>query len=104
MESDNDWSSAARLYSNVLDLVPQQDLTELSKFQERKGYALFRAAMQAETEAVFEIRIRQSIENYARAAENCRNLGQLGEALAARNLAMIRYLDFWLTRGVTKKL
>jgi len=104
MESEHDWPSAARLYSQILKLVPQNNLSELSVLQERSAYALFKAAMQAQSEVQFEARIRQGIENYARSAETRRSSDRLGQALAVRNLAMIRYLDFWLTRGVTKKL
>ncbi len=104
MESEHDWFSAARLYSQILKLVPQNNLSELSVLQERSGYASFKAAMQAPSEVLFEARIRQGIENYAIAAETRRSSDRLGQALAVRNLAMVRYLDFWLTRGVTKKL
>src|SRR6266571_9315970 len=104
MESEHDWSSAARLYSQILNLVPQTNLTDLSKLQEKSGYASFRSAMQAESEVQFETRIRQGIDYYARAAETRRGIHQLGRALAVRDIAMVRYLDFWLAGGVAKKL
>ncbi len=104
MESEHDWPSAARLYSQILNLVPQTNLTDLSKLQEKSGYASFRSAMQAESEVQFETRIRQGIDYYARAAETRRGAHQLGRALAVRDLAMVRYLDFWLAGGVAKKL
>ncbi len=103
-EQEYDWLRAAESYSNVLNLASEQDFSRKAEFYERSGFALYRAAMQADSVDEFKARINHAIGNYEGAREFLGKLSGLGStARTLRCRAMVSYLGFWLTAEVPEK-
>ena len=100
---EHDWLRVALVYSEALENISPHDLTTSAVSREEIGYALFRAAMQSQSEVEFEGRVRQAVENYENAGATYAELGKVGHPSALRTLAMTRYLDFWKARAIEEK-
>ncbi len=100
-ERDYDWLGGSGSYKKASDLISEQDLAKKADFQERLGYAMYRAAMQADRVDEFRERMRGAVAGYERAEEFYGRLGEQGRRL--RCDAMIAYLGFWLTEAVAEK-
>ena len=95
---------AAVFYEKALDSVSVIDLLKMGQIQERIGYTLYRAAMQAERPAEFGERMIQSVANYQKAKEFYGRMSE--QAKTPRILrcdAMIAQLSYWLTSEASEK-
>jgi hypothetical protein len=92
-EGQYNWLGSAELYTRASGLVPETDFFRRGEFQERVGYAFYRAALQAENVDEFRERMPQAVANYEKAKEF---YGRLGEARKKPRMlrcdAMIAYL------------
>ncbi len=93
-EREHNWPGAIDSYKRVLDLVLGQEDVKRAETIERLGYALYRAARQAETAEEFKARIGQSMMRYEEAHDLCEKLNSVGRKL--RCDSMIARLGFWL--------
>ena len=103
-ESEYHWSEAVESYKNALCLVPEQDSSRRAEIHERLGYALHRAAMQAESIREFRTICARSLDNYEKAKELYGKTGASGKTpWTLRCDAAIAYVTHWLTSEVTEK-
>jgi hypothetical protein len=104
LEREYDWLGAAESYEKALKLLPDDDLSRKAETYERLGYALYRAAFQAESSDEFKQRLRQTVLNYEKAEEL---YGRLNEpkktGMVLRCNAVIAYLNYWLASEVPEK-
>jgi len=99
-----DWLSAVELYEKALAIAPKTDFLKRFHVQERIGYSLYRAGMQAENVVQFTERMRLAVANYEKAREFTEGLNELEKKpRMLRCDAMIAYLGFWLAVGVSEK-
>ncbi len=61
------WLGAAEFYEKTFDSASRADSLKLGQIQERTGYALYRAAMQAESVDEFRERMPGAVACYERA-------------------------------------
>ena len=66
-EKDYEWAKAAKLCKRALSAVGKKDFLEKGQVLERIGYALYRAAMQAESVDEFKDGMRQVVASYEKA-------------------------------------
>jgi hypothetical protein len=103
-EKEYDWLRAAESYQKALKLTPQDDFLRKGEANERLGYALYRAAFQAESNDEFRQRLRQATASYEKAREPYRRLNEptkTGRTL--RCDAMIAYIGYWLAAKASEK-
>jgi len=103
-EKRYDWLGAVELYGKALSLVPEAGPLKLGQVQEKVGYAFYRAAMQAESQEEFKIRMRQAVADYEKAREFYGKVAEPGQA--ARMLrcdAVIACAGYWLASEVGEK-
>jgi len=103
-EKEYDWLGAAESYRNALGLVPEQDFLKMGEICERLGYALYRAAMQAESGNEFRDRMRQAVANYEKAKEFYEILSEPRKT--PRMLccdATIAQVSYWFASEVSEK-
>jgi hypothetical protein len=99
-----DWIGAVESYTRVLDLVSVQDFSRMGDILERLGYALYRAAFQAEGNEEFKERMSQAGVTYEKAKELCGKLNDSAETTRMlRHDAMIAYIDYWLASEAPEK-
>ncbi len=97
-EREYDWLGATELYRKALNLVPKTDFLKMGQVQEKVGYSLDRAAMQAESQEDFKKKMQRAVEAYEKAHEFYEKL--IDEQKAAwmfRCKAVVRHLGYWLT-------
>jgi len=104
LEKDYDWSGVAGLCEKVLSLLPQDDFLKMGEVHERLGYALYRAAFQAENNEEFRDRMDQSTVVYGKAIEFYgRPKESVKTARTLRCHAMIAYIGYWLAPEAREK-
>ncbi len=104
-EKDYDWLEAIEFYKKGLSLVSKTDFLKMGKVQESIGYAIYRAAMQAENSERFRERMREAVTNYEKAKESYGNLTEKTEKTprALRCDAMVAYMNHWLVSDACQK-
>ncbi len=103
-EREYNWLEAAESYGKALGLISGQETWKRGELYEQSGYALYRAAMQADSGDGFRERMHQAIANYGKAGESWGRLTeQATTARALRCEAMVSYLSYWLAPGVAEK-
>jgi len=99
-----DWIRAVESYKKAQGLVSETDFLKMGQVQERVGYALYRAAMQAESVEQFGERMHEAVANYEKANEFYERFGEPGKTpRMLRCDAMIAYLGYWLAPEVPEK-
>ncbi len=93
-EREHDWLGAADSYKRFLELGPGREDVKRAETVERLGYALYRAARQADTAEEFKARIGQSRIRYEQGHDLYEKLSSVGRKL--RCDAMIQHIGFWL--------
>jgi hypothetical protein len=104
LEKEYDWLGATESYEKALKLLAEDDFSRKAETLERLGYALYRAAFQAESNDEFRQRLRKALEDYEKAKEFYQRLNdpaKIGRAL--RCDAMIAYAGYWLAPEVSEK-
>ena len=102
-EKDYDWLGAAELYEKALGQVLENDIRK-GEIHERSGYALYRAAFQAESSNDFRDRMRHAVEDYEEAREFYRKIGEPEKpARKLRCDAMIAQASYWLAPSQQEK-
>ncbi len=103
-EGDYDWLGASESYRKTLNLLSESDVFKKGEIYERLGYAIFRAARQAESVDEFRERIHQAIENYENAKTFYQRLDRAKpDGLALRCSAILAQLDYWLAATASEK-
>ncbi|MCZ2856800.1 MAG: hypothetical protein O2U62_06875 [Candidatus Bathyarchaeota archaeon] len=104
-EKKYEWLGATKLHKKALDqFLKQKDFLKAGDVQERVGYGLYRAAMQAEKQKEFKERMQQAVEAYEKARESYKQLGnEQKTARVFRCGAVVRYLGYWLTADPSAK-
>ncbi len=103
-EKECHWLEAIGSYKNALCKVPEQDYSRRAEIHERLGYALHRAARQAENIREFGTNSARSLENYEKAKELYGKRGTSGKTpWMLRCDAFVGYLNNWMTSEVTEK-
>jgi len=100
LEKEYNWSGAGELYEKALKLLSEDDFSRRGEIHERVGYALYRAAFQAESSNDFRERMGQSVEEYGKAAGV---LVQIAPARAVYCRAMAKYSDYWSAEDACQK-
>lgn len=67
LEKKYDWLGAAESYEKALKLLSEDDFSRKGDTNERLGYALYRAAFQAESNSGFKERMPQAVSAYEKA-------------------------------------
>jgi len=103
LEKDYDWLGAAKLYGKALGLVAEKDFNR-GQIHERLGYALYRAAFQAESSSDFQERMRQAIDDCGRVREFYEEMGEsLNVGRRLRCDAMNAQMSYWLASSSQDK-
>jgi len=103
-EKGYEWLKAAESFEKALDLLPEDDFSKKGETCERLGYASYRAAFQAGSNAEFKQRLRQAISHYEKAKELLARLTEPKKAgLISRCNAMNAYIGYWLAPEVPEK-
>ncbi len=93
-EREHNWIEAIDSYKIILDLVPGEENAKRAETIERLGYALYRAARQADTAEEFRARIGRAMMRYEEGRDLYEKLGSVGRKLRCE--AMTAHLGFWL--------
>ncbi len=104
LEKEYGWLRAAGSYEQVLNLLPEDDFSTRGEIHERLGYALYRAAFQAQNNEEFRDKLRQSIIAYEKTVEFYgRPKESVKTARILRCSAMIAYAGYWLSSETHEK-
>jgi hypothetical protein len=103
LEKDYDWLGAAESCKKALNLLPQDEFLKMGEIQERVGFCLYRAAMQAEAKEEFQQKMRNAVESYKKACDIYQKLAGEQEARVFRTIAIAKYLDHWLASSPSEK-
>jgi len=104
LEKEHEWLKAADSYEKALKLLPEDDFSRKAETQERLGYALYRAAFQAESNDEFRQRLRQATVDYDKAKESYKKLNDTAKTgRALRCNAMNAYMGYWLAPDASEK-
>jgi len=104
MEKKYNWLEASKLYEPALSVVQKSDFLKKGEIQERIGFCLYRAAMQAESKEKFEEKIQQAVEAYENAHKFYERLANGQKAARiSRSDAFGKYLEYWLTPDPSAK-
>ncbi len=96
-EREYDWLAATESYEKVLGSVPEQDYSKTAQLIELSAYALYRAAMQANTPGESRGRLEQAVARYERARGFYERLSEPGRTpRTQRCQAMKALLGFWI--------
>ena len=104
LEREYNWLEAAESYEKALSLLPEDDFSRKGETFEQLGYALYRAAFQAETNDDFRQTLRKAVADYEKAKENYQGLNdptKTGRMLRCE--AMIAYMGYWLAPEASEK-
>jgi hypothetical protein len=103
-EKEYDWSRAAELYEEALNLLPQEDFSRMGEIHERLGFAFYRLAFQAEGNDEFKERLRRAILSYEKAKELYGKLAELAKTpKMLRCEAVIALANYWLVSEASEK-
>jgi hypothetical protein len=104
LEKEYDWLGAAESYEKALNLLSEDDFSKMGGIHECLGYALYRAAFQAESNDEFRQRLHQAIADYDKAREHYQRLNELKKTgTVLRCDAMITYIGYWLALEASEK-
>ena len=104
LEKEYDWLGAAESYERALGLLSEDDFSRRGETCERLGYALYRAAFQAENNYEFRQTLLQAVAGYDKAKELYQRLNdQKNTAMVLRCDAMNAYMAYWLASGAPEK-
>jgi tetratricopeptide (TPR) repeat protein len=104
LEKEYEWLKAAESYEKALKLLPEDDFTRKGETYERLGYALYRAAFQAESIEEFRQRLRRAIADYEKAKEHYQELSDTTKkGITLRCDAMNAYMGYWLASEASEK-
>jgi hypothetical protein len=103
-EKEYDWSGAAESYEKALNLLPENDFSRMGQIHERLGYALYRAAMQAENLDEFRKRMHEAITDHEKAKKSYERSSDVqAKASILRCEAMIAFMNYWLAGEACEK-
>lgn len=103
-EKAYNWLRAANSYEEALTVISQKESSRRGDIEERKGYALYKAAMQSESVESFRRRMSLAIEEYERARASCEESHETGaKARWFRCESMIAFLASWLAKAPQEK-
>ena len=103
-EKKYDWSDAIVFNKKALDqTLKRRDFSKAGEIQERIGFCLHRAAMQAGSQEEFKERMRQAVESYEEAYGFYEKLMDEKSARIFRCKAVTKYLGYWLTPDPSEK-
>jgi hypothetical protein len=102
-EKHYSWMNALESYDRALELIPEEDLGSVGDILERRAYAFYRAALQAESTEQFRKWIPKAIESYdkARTVYVKTHLPD-SKGRIRRCEAMTAFLNYWLTDDVAQ--
>jgi len=104
IEKKYNWPAASKLYEQAFGVIQTSDFLKKGEIQERIGFCLYRAAMQAESKDEFEEKIQQAVEAYENAHKFYERLANDQKAARiSRSDAFRKYLDYWLTSDPSAK-
>jgi len=104
MEKKYNWPAASKLYEQAFGVIQTSDFLKKGEIQERIGFCLYRAAIQAESQEEFRERMQHAIEAYKNAYGFYERLPS--KQPAARKFrcdAVVNYLDYWLSSNPSEK-
>ena len=104
-EKEYDWLHAIVFYKKALDqTLKQREFSKAGEIQERIGFCLHRAAMQAESQEEFKERMRRAVKAYDEACGFYEKLtDEQKSARMFRCRAITKYLSVWLTPDPSEK-
>ncbi len=103
-EKEYNWITAAQYYAKALSFIPGKEAVQVAGLYEKRGYALHRAALQAERVDEFRERTQMAHLEYEKARGHYAEFNE--PANAARRLrceAWMAYLGYWLATQPTDK-
>jgi uncharacterized repeat protein (TIGR01451 family) len=104
LEKEYDWLRATESYKKALNLLPQDDFSNMGKIHERLGYAFYRAAFQAESNSGFKERMRQAVAAYEKAKGFYERLSETVKTpRILRSDAMTAFIGYWLAPEAHEK-
>jgi len=104
LENEYDWTNAAALLEKALSMVEKTNPTQAGRAQERIGFCLHKAAMQAVNADDFKERIQRAIIAYEKAREFYgKSENELSYPRAFRCEAVTKYLGYWLASTPVEK-
>ena len=104
LEKEYEWLKAAESYDKALKLLPENDFSRKGETYERLGYALYRAAFQAESNDEFKQRLLQALEDYEKAKEFYQKLSESrNTGTVFRCDAIIACIGYWLALEASEK-
>jgi tetratricopeptide (TPR) repeat protein/KaiC/GvpD/RAD55 family RecA-like ATPase len=100
-----DWLDAIVFYKKALDqTLKRREFSKAGEIQERIGFCLHRAAMQAESQEEFKERMRRAVEAYKEAHGFYEKpTDEQKSARMFRCKAITKYLGYWLTPDPSEK-
>lgn len=103
-ESEYDWLGAFECYKKALGAMSKMDYSRIGELEERSGYAVYRAAMQAESRDEFNERLPQALVHYESGLEFYEKLNDpRASARLHRCRAMITFLGSWMVLETAEK-
>ncbi len=104
LEKEYNWLEATVSYKEAIDIGASEDFANIGELHERLGYALFRAARQAERIDEFEERMHSATNSFGKAKASYASSDDSKAALRGlRCDAMISYLGYWLSSEPPEK-
>jgi hypothetical protein len=104
LEKRYDWLGSAESYEKALKLLPEDDFSGRAENCERVGYALFRAAFQAEKNDEFRQKLHQAGAHYVKARELYQKLSEPEKTWTVPHYdAMNAYVSYWLASEASEK-
>jgi hypothetical protein len=104
LEKEYEWPRAAESYDEAFNLLSEDNFLLKGKTREQTGYALYRAAFQAESSDDFKERLHRAILSYQQAKELYGRLDdQLKTPRMRRCDAMTALMDYWLAEKPSEK-
>jgi hypothetical protein len=103
LEKEYEWLKAAESYEKALKLLPEDDFSRKAETLERLGYAVYRAAFQAESNDDFRQTLRKAVLDYEKAKENYQKVNDPNTGRMLRCDAMNAYMGYWLAPEAPEK-
>lgn len=95
-EGEYDWLGAAESYVKALKILNEHDVLSRGAIYEQRSYALYRAAMQADSLDESKDRIRQALSDCEKGRENYESAGPGEDARTLRASATTSFLKIFL--------
>lgn len=104
LEGAYEWPGAADLYRRLLAQIPDRTTFARADIEERTGYAVTRAAFQAEAPQEFARRMVEARDAYGRAGQDyARGESPMIMAKRLRCDAWVAYASYWLAADTSEK-